>query len=242
MADAQVKRHLTRVHTAPDQSHLGVGQVDWIELVLERELRTLAVSGTALRDLRECPADRPTHLLPTVTKPTRQGQVDQVCHKEGKLIYLPPTLDYARTLHGGANAERTHGRNERRDEGGRSCGSQDICHKRKMIPSKPDTSFVEDGNAGSDTRRNKEVKKKRKKSKKIRKSRAGDTSSSDSSSSDSEVSVDRKRKRHLKEGAKVGESKPIRMSSLQVSRNQKTSKTGETAVDMPPFPVLRKRR
>lgn len=81
VAGAQVERQLTVVLTAPDKCALGVVLVDFIESVLERRLRALAVSGVALEDLRAHLVDHATQILPAATEPTSQGQADDASRK-----------------------------------------------------------------------------------------------------------------------------------------------------------------
>lgn len=155
---AHVERQITNILTASPQSALRVGLVDLTGLFLDRRLRTLAVSQAALKCPKARMAERPTSVLPIRIEPTVQCQVEEKSHKESRLVFLPPTLDSAKSSYGGANVENRHDEYDRIEAAGQHREGQKICDKRGIIPKNPNTSSDEDGNAGDDERRKKKTK------------------------------------------------------------------------------------
>lgn len=160
VAGARVERQPTDVSIAPDQSALGVGLVELMESVPQSRLRNLAVSEAALGDPRFRPATRSTQVLPAGIDAALQSQVDDASHKEGTLIYLPPTLSSGKSSHGEANVKKRHGKYDRGEDADKSRDGQELCDKREMIQMDSDTSSDGDGSAGDEKRRKKETKKK----------------------------------------------------------------------------------
>lgn len=165
VVDTHVERHLTDPLTAPEKSAFGVGLVDLIELVLERRLLTLAVSGAAAGGQSARPADCPTQVLPTGMESTIQSQVDEASYQEGDLVYPPLTLGNARNSQVRAEVEDRHGKYNRRDYASKNRDGHEDSNTSETIPVKPGPSPDEAGSAATTsiakrrTRRKIELKK-----------------------------------------------------------------------------------
>lgn len=196
VAGAQSKRQSTNVATGADQSHLGVGLADLTETVMERRLRTIAVSGAALGDPRAYTADCPSQVLPAGTDPKLQGMTAAATHEEDKPIYLPCVPGDARSPHSKGNALHRRDEYSQKPDAWKSLDGENSCDKRQLIPTKPDTSSDGNGDASDDRRHKRIIRKISEKSKKSRRHRAKKTLSSNLSLSDSQTSDKEKKSSH----------------------------------------------
>lgn len=156
----QIKRELTDMLTAPSQSALGVGLVDLIERFVKRKLRFLAVSGKRLRDPCARPAESGAQVLTTGTKPTLQTRWLSHLTRRAR-SYLPPSLNIAKSFHGGLNVESRHGEYDQIEDADKNRCGEELWGKLEKTLTKADTSSDENGSAGDDKRRKKKYKVKR---------------------------------------------------------------------------------
>lgn len=113
-----------------------------------------------LQALSARPADRPTQVLLVGMKPTVQNQIHEASHRESDPILLSLTSDKATGLHGRTNVESSHREYNLREDASKFRYEQEVCNKRKMMPTKPDTSSDEKGMAGDDKRRKAKTRRK----------------------------------------------------------------------------------
>lgn len=165
-------------------------------------------------------------------EPTLQGRVVEAPHKESTLIHLPRTIRIAGSPHSRASVENRHGEYGRREDAGKSRDGQETRGKREMTPVKSNASSEQVGSAGEKKRCRKNIDRNRKTSKRRRKNRAGDTSSRDSEHP-TRTGPKLKIRIRLEGGAEIGQDVLIPRSSLQVSPNRATSRTGRAAADIP---------
>lgn len=201
LVDAHVERQLNDAFTVPDQFTLGLDGIGLIGSVTDRRSRNHAFSEPARRPRRGSPANRPSVVYYTGSKPEPLRQVDETSHEEDEPIYLHSTFRDRKSSHRVGDDEDLNGIVRRRDDAGGPGNGEEGRDKRNPVPlyrqKVPMNSTYEEHSCSGDDKRRRKRKKKiklKKKHKSRNHSTEGD-SKDDSKSSESEVSSDGERKR-----------------------------------------------